>query len=114
MVVGCCCASQICSNYNGVEAERIMMNYAGRRKHWASRVWLRSARGNDHIKIGDLAGGIFGSGGAIGWWARLNGAPCEFGKDKYPTQVEAKLALFDYISPAKDEIYRALKETTNV
>ncbi len=88
--VGCVCAGKMEDPYAAERREKVARNRASRKSRWLSRRWRVSAKGNDFLNVDGHNVGVHRKGNGWGW--RIGG---DFGRKAYPTEDEAKLALFD-------------------
>lgn len=78
--------------------EDSMQSRAGKRRRWLSRRWRVSVKGNPWINVDGFRVTVYKRGD--GWGATVaqgDGDP-EHSRRIYPTEEQAKLAAFDYIS----------------
>ncbi len=94
--VGCVCAEKMTEDYlTPKKRESHLRNRASRRSRWLKlRGWKISKKGNPYINIGDFNLVIYSSGNLWRYQLKVNGDSRQ-GTKTYPTQEEAKLALFD-------------------
>lgn len=96
--VGCVCAGKMSGDYEGArQRERVLRNKAARRSNWLKRNWRVSAKGNPYLNIDDFNIGVHKSGAK--WGYRIGKT---FSADRFPTEDEAKLALFEAFSTMKE------------
>ena len=94
--VGCICAESMAEGYDGKAREATLKKRRTRRQGWLKRKWRTSEKGNPYLNIGDYNVGVFQRRYAPGGWIwRIND---QFGKTTFPTEQDAKLALFDVLS----------------
>lgn len=99
---GCHCAERMADNYVGGRLERELVNRAKRRSKWLTRTWRTTRNGNQRLT---LEGYVFiVAQKPWGWSASLMKPGTDqfiHGKRSFPTENEAKLALFDHVWPPR-------------
>lgn len=93
--VGSVCAGKMTDDYEAARRrEERLRSRAGRQKRWLSRAWRQSQKGNPFINVDGHNVGIHRTRG--GWGYRIDD---RFGTRSFASSDEAKLALFDELSP---------------
>lgn len=96
---GCICAGNMEGDVAAARGrEASMQNRAGKRKRWLTRKWKISVKGNPWINADGYRIAVYSRGG--GWAATIvqGNNPPMHGRKNYPTQEQAKLAAFDFIT----------------
>jgi len=92
MYTGCVCAEKLSDDYVGPrKRETTLRNRAARRARWLTRNWRRSRKGNSFLNLEGYNLVVYPT--KTGRWGYRIGE--RWGSRTYPTEAEAKLALFD-------------------
>ena len=105
--VGCVCAGNMENDYEGPRRrEQVLRNEEQRRRHWLSRKWKISAKGNAYLNTDGLNITVFQKNIETVGEPRIEDRTTDQSvpsKRKYKTEDEAKLAAFDKMIFLKKE-----------
>lgn len=92
--VGCVCAEKMSDDYrNPKQREGHLIRKSQRKKKWLSLKWRTSQKGNPYLKKDGMYMTVFRDKFKEGYWKfTIEG---NYSKGKFPSQDEAKLALFE-------------------
>jgi hypothetical protein len=93
---GCVCAEKMCEGYDGKARENRLVNRAKRKSNWLKRKWRRSHKGNQFLNIDGRNVGVHPDKFKLGRWGWRIGR--DFSRERYDTDEQAKLALFDELA----------------
>lgn len=104
--VGCVCAEHMEQDYvRPKEREKKLRLSAARRKRWRDREWRTSAKGNSFLNVQDYNLTVFKD--PKGWGVQVANRTTDkkkSGKKRFPNEDAAKLAAFDALLWAQDNL----------
>lgn len=104
--VGCVCAEHMEQDYKRPrEREKSLKSASRRRRAWPGRTWRTSKSGNSFLNTGGFNIAIYHRG--AGWTVRVENrdtGASQMGRKQFLTERDAKLAAFDALVWAKDNL----------
>jgi hypothetical protein len=93
--VGGVCAGKMEDAYAASRREKAARSRSARRSRWLSRRWRTSTKGNPFLNVDGRNLVVFRRG--RGWSFGVDG---KFHRSTFPSEEQAKLALFDHVWPS--------------